>query len=354
MTQTKYLILESGEVFAGKPFGAQGEAVGELVFNTLMTGYLHTLTDARYYGQMVVQTFPLLGNYGVIPEEVEGKKCYLNAFIAREICDEPSNFRCKGTLSDWLAEQGVVGICDLDTRRLTKVLRDHGAVRGIVTDSDVLTDEMRAKLQSYQITDALAHTLAQPDHLVNKDAKHRVVMVDLGVRADAAEQLYRRGCDVIVVNAEATAKQILAHKPDAIVYTTGAGDPAQASAVLAEMKKVLTHHIPTFAFGLGHQLLALAAGGTTKRLPYGHIGGQPVRDTADGKLFITAQTHGYVVDTLPQGAVLRYVNVNDHSCEGLDYTDNKAFSVQFTPSENGGPLATDFLYDRLIALTEEK
>lgn len=356
MTHNKYLILESGDVFAGRSFGADAEAVGEVVFNTLMAGYLDTLTDARYCGQMVVQTFPLIGNYGVIPEETEGKKCYLSAYIAREICDEPSNFRCRGKLDAWLKAQGVVGISGVDTRRLTKILRDNGAMRAVITDSDKLTDDLRAAMESYRVADALEKTAVQPESIGDPGAKRHVVMVDFGARGEGAQLLCARGCRVTVLPYDATAKQILSYRPDAVVWTAGAGSPEDAGTQVAIVGEVLKHRVPVFAYGLGHQLLAMALGGKIVRLPYGHIGGQPVRDTQTGKLLITTQNHGYCVDAdkLPEGAVLRYVNVNDRSCEGLDYPERKALSVQFMPTASGGPIATDFLFDRLIAYMEEK
>lgn len=349
-----YLVLENGDVFAGESFGAKGRATGQLVFNTLMAGYLNTLTDRRYYGQTVVQTFPLIGNYGVIPQVVEGRKSYLSAYVCREICQSPSNFRCKGALSDWLAEQGVVGICGVDTRRLTKLLRDRGNMNGVITDRPQLSEEEMNALKAYRVQDALRATLSERASAGAPDAEKVVALIDYGNDGGAAQALANRGCRVEVFHAMSSAKEILAVNPQAIVLSTGAGDPADADIQLEIVKELDCAGLPMFGFGLGHQLLALARGGKTARLAYARCGGQPVKDLEDGKLYISAQNHLYCVDrdNLPAHAEITFVNVNDGACEGLRYDDG-SFSVQFVPSEAGGPIATDFLYDRLIALTEE-
>lgn len=350
-----YLILENGDVFAGESFGAKGQAIGKLVFNTLMAGYLNTLTDRCYYGQMVVQTFPLIGNYGVIPQEVEGKKSYLSAYVCREICESPSNFRCKGVLSDWLEQQGVVGICGVDTRRLTKTLRDQGNMNGIIVDTPRLSAEQKKLLKSYRVQHALAATQVARASYGEAKAARSVAVVDYGNDGGAVEQLLQRGCRVEVFGADADAKDVLACRPNGIVLTTGAGNPADAKDAIAVVRELAQSGLPIFAFGLGHQLLALARGGKCAALSYAHCGGQPVKEVQSGKLYISSQNHGYCVDrnNLPKDAQTTFVNVNDAACEGLVYADG-SFSVQFTPSADGGPIATDSLYDRFIAMTEVK
>ena len=347
-----YLVLADGHIFEGTRFGAEGSAMGELVFNTGVVGYEANLTDPNNYGQIVLQTFPMIGNYGIIPEDLEGKKAYLNGYVVREWCDAPSNFRCKGTLDEYLKEQGVVGIYGLDTREITRIIRDKGVMNAAIVDdpADV------AGLADYAITGAVTATSRGAAEIVpaKGEVKYRVAAYDFGNADELCEQLAERGCEVHVLPADAQLADVQAVNPDGILLTDGPGDPAENTSCIEEIKKCFGLK-PIFAVGLGHQMLAIAAGAKTYKLTYGHRGGnQPVKRIADGRTYITTQNHGYAVETssIPEGAVQSYVNANDHTCEGVDYPWKNAFSVQFHPIACKGPQDTTFLYETFIELMD--
>lgn len=354
--QKAYLILENGTVFEGKSFGAVGEAVGEIVFTTAMTGYLETLTDPSYYGQIVVQTFPLIGNYGVIPEDLESSRPHVKAYIVRQWCQEPSNFRCKGDLDIFLRKNGIVGLYGIDTRRLTRIVREYGVMNGkIVTECDGVVPE---EVKQYKILDAVKNTTCDEEEVFTPEGevKRRVVLYDFGAKANIRRSLVERGCEVRVVPAYTKAERVAQLAPDGIMLSNGPGDPAENTQIIEELKRLSEMKIPTFGICLGHQLLALSHGAKTEKLKYGHRGAnQPCKDTATGRVYITSQNHGYAVvnDSLPTGAKVSFVNANDGTCEGVRYTDEPAFSVQFHPEACGGPLDTSFLFDRFTELMDE-
>lgn len=354
--QKAYLILENGTVFEGKSFGAVGEAVGEIVFTTAMTGYLETLTDPSYYGQIVVQTFPLIGNYGVIPEDLESSRPHVKAYIVRQWCQEPSNFRCKGDLDIFLRKNGIVGLYGIDTRRLTRIVREYGVMNGkIVTECDGVVPE---EVKQYKILDAVKNTTCDEEEVFTPEGevKRRVVLYDFGAKANIRRSLVERGCEVRVVPAYTKAERVAQLAPDGIMLSNGPGDPAENTEIIEELKRLSEMKIPTFGICLGHQLLALSHGAKTEKLKYGHRGAnQPCKDTATGRVYITSQNHGYAVvnDSLPTGAEVSFVNANDGTCEGVRYTDEPAFSVQFHPEACGGPLDTSFLFDRFTELMDE-
>lgn len=352
--QERYLILENGRVFKGKAFGHDAELCGELVFTTGMVGYLETLTDPSYYGQIVVQTFPLIGNYGVIPADFESKGPKLKAYVVRDVCDTPSNFRSEGDLDSFLRASGVVGICGVDTRALTRVIREHGVMNAYISDSPEVSDELLAKIAAYKVADSIK-SVTRHDEPVQGEGR-RVVLWDFGAKAKIAENLKKRGCMVINMPADATAEEILAQNPDGIMLSNGPGDPSDNMDIVEELQKVMTAGVPIFGICMGHQLLALAHGAKTCKLHYGHRGAnQPVRDLETGYISITSQNHGYAVlsDSLPENARVRYVNANDGTCEGIDYLDKAAFSVQFHPEAASGPLDTGFLFDRFMKMIDE-
>ena len=324
MSRAAYLVLENGTVFEGKSFGAEKETTGELVFTTAMTGYLETLTDPSYFGQVVLQTFPLIGNYGVIRSDFETPTPALNGYIVREWCQAPSNFRCEGNLDTFLKEKNVPGI---------------------------------AEMKNYVITDAVeSTTITEKETFPVDDAKYHVVLMDFGAKHNIGRELNKRGCSLTVVPAGTAAEEVLALNPDGVMLSNGPGDPAKNTAVIAELKKLSDSGVPMFGICLGHQLLALARGAQTEKLKYGHRGAnQPVKELASGKVYITSQNHGYAVvsDSLPSDAVVSYVNGNDNTCEGVSYTDIPAFSVQFHPEAHGGPLDTSFLFDRFLGMMDE-
>ena len=357
MSRAAYLVLENGTVFEGKSFGAEKETTGELVFTTAMTGYLETLTDPSYFGQVVLQTFPLIGNYGVIRSDFETPTPALNGYIVREWCQAPSNFRCEGNLDTFLKEKNVPGICGIDTRALTRIVREYGVMTCRIQYTPEVTDDLLSEMKNYVITDAVeSTTITEKETFPVDDAKYHVVLMDFGAKHNIGRELNKRGCSLTVVPAGTAAEEVLALNPDGVMLSNGPGDPAKNTAVIAELKKLSDSGVPMFGICLGHQLLALARGAQTEKLKYGHRGAnQPVKELASGKVYITSQNHGYAVvsDSLPSDAVVSYVNGNDNTCEGVSYTDIPAFSVQFHPEAHGGPLDTSFLFDRFLGMMDE-
>ena len=358
MQSNAYLILENGTVFAGKSFGYAGETTGEVVFTTAMTGYLETLTDPSYYGQIVTQTFPLIGNYGVIPSDFESKKPYLKAYIVRQWCQHPSNFRSEGLLDTFLKENKIIGLCGIDTRALTKIVREHGVMNAKIASGDAVTDELLAELKQYKVIDAVKNVTCGRESAYNPaEKKRKVVMWDFGAKENIVRELVNRGCEVVRVPAHTSAERILELNPDGIMLSNGPGDPADNMGIVEELKKVLAKKIPTFGICLGHQLLALSQGAKTEKLKYGHRGAnQPAVQTKTGRVYITSQNHGYAVlsNTLPASAQESFHNGNDGTCEGVTYTDMPAFSVQFHPEASAGPLDTAFLFDEFMVLMDKE
>lgn len=363
MEKKGYLLLADGQLYEGVLRGAQTASTGEAVFLTSVVGYMDTLTDPAYAGQIVVQTFPQIGNYGVVPLADESAKPCLSGYVCRDLCDTPSNFRCQGTLNDYLAANGVPCLTGVDTRAITRRLRDKGVMNAaILTEKPENIAEAAAKLAASAPKADLSATSVSETVAAEKPGKYNVALWDLGAKADTLQQLESRGCSVTIVPANIMAAQILAMDPDGVVISGGAGNPADYEAIAAEIRDVCSKRIPVFGIGLGHQLLAMSQGAETVKLPYGHRGGnQPIEDVKTGSCYITSQNHGYEVDkeTLPANASLRFVNRNDCSCEGIDYMDMPAFSVQFQPAATGGlyqasnvasKIGTHFLFDRFIAL----
>jgi carbamoyl-phosphate synthase small subunit len=359
MEQPRYLILENGQVFRGRPFGATGQVIAEIVFTTAMTGYLETLTDPSYYGQMVVQAFPLIGNYGVIPADFEAENPALQAYIVRSWCHVPSNFRSEEDLDTFLLSRGIVGLWDIDTRALVKIIREHGVMNALITDDPNPDESTLQKLSNYRLTGAVgAVSGANAATLRAIERKRHVALWDFGAKRNIANELVSRGCDVTILPAGATAEEILAHKPDGIMLSNGPGDPAENTGIIGELDKLCATNVPIFGICLGHQLLALARGGETMKLKYGHRGAnQPVQEAATKKVYITSQNHGYAVktgDALPKQSRMSFLNLNDGTCEGMEYLDIPAFSVQFHPEACAGPLDTRYLFDRFIDLMDGK
>jgi len=343
MSNNAYLILENGTTFKGEYFGAQGEITGEIVFTTGMTGYLETLTDQSYYGQIVLQTFPLIGNYGVIPSDFESAAIGARAYIVKYPCATPSNFRSEKDLSSFLKERGIIGLCGIDTRALTKIIRTNGVMNGKISPVP-LTDSALAEIKAYSVTNAVASVSSRNVEKTG-EGKRKVVLMDFGAKRGIAAALATRGCEVWTLPYNSTAQDILKEKPQGIMLGNGPGDPAEPanSGIIETIRALLENGLPIFGICLGHQLLALAKGYQTKKLKFGHRGAnQPVKETATGRVYITSQNHGYAV-VADNGS---FVNVNDGTCEGMDYGD--AFSVQFHPEARGGPLDTSFLFDRFI------
>ena len=344
-----YLILQDGQVFEGVRFGAETDTVGELVFTTGMCGYVETLTDPSYAGQIVMQTYPLIGNYGIIREDFEGA-CCVKGYVVREYCDTPSNFRTDCDLDTYLKEQGVPGLCGVDTRELTRIIREHGVMNAAICD-EIPAD--LTPVASYAITGVVeAVSCKEPDRYPAEGEEcFRVSLLDYGAKRNIVRELQKRGCTVTVLPASTSAEEILAAGPDGVMLSNGPGDPAENTYQIEQIRKLLGK-VPMFGICLGHQLTALAAGGSTYKLKYGHRGvNQPVRDLNGVRTYITSQNHGYAVDgdTVKLGKV-RFVNANDGTCEGIDYPELKAFTVQFHPEACTGPKDTTFLFDRFVEL----
>lgn len=358
MKQSSFIVLENGRVFKGESFGAIGETVGEIVFTTGMTGYLETLTDPSYYGQIVVQTFPLIGNYGVIPSDFESSSPKLKAYIVRECCQVPSNFRSEGDLDAFLKLHNIIGVSGIDTRELTKIIREFGVMNTKITSTIDDIDEILAEIKNYKIIDSV-QKVGAGEISVTKGAPGgcKVVLWDFGAKKNIRRELNKRGCEVITVPAHTTAKEIVDLKPDGIMLSNGPGDPADNKEIIKELADLANSGIPIFGICLGHQLLALAQGAKTAKLKYGHRGAnQPVKDLKTGRVYITSQNHGYAVvnDSLPAPASISFLNANDGTCEGIEYYNMPAFSVQFHPEASAGPLDTNYLFDRFIDLIREE
>ena len=344
-----YLILQDGQVFEGVRFGAETDTVGELVFTTGMCGYVETLTDPSYAGQIVMQTYPLIGNYGIIREDFEGA-CCVKGYVVREYCDTPSNFRTDCDLDTYLKEQGVPGLFGVDTRELTRIIREHGVMNAAICD-EIPAD--LTPIKTYAITGVVeAVSCKEPDRYPAEGEEcFRVSLIDYGAKRNIVRELQKRGCTVTVLPATTSAEEILAADPDGVMLSNGPGDPAENTYQIEQIRKLLGK-VPMFGICLGHQLTALAAGGSTYKLKYGHRGvNQPVRDLNGVRTYITSQNHGYAVDgdTVKLGKV-RFVNANDGTCEGIDYPELKAFTVQFHPEACTGPKDTSFLFDQFVEL----
>ncbi|MCF2553664.1 carbamoyl phosphate synthase small subunit [Faecalicatena contorta] len=346
-----FLILEDGTVFTGTSIGSAREMISEIVFNTSMTGYLEVLTDPSYAGQAVVMTYPLIGNYGVTPD-MESKKAWPDGYIVRELSRMPSNFRCTGTLEDFLKEQDIPGIAGVDTRALTKILREKGTMNGMITTNENYDlEEILPKLKAYTVGDVVSKVTCKEKYVLPGDG-YKVALMDFGAKNNIAKSLVQRGCEVHVYPADATAEEIISSNPDGIMLSNGPGDPETCVSIIEEIRKLYHTDIPIFAICLGHQLMALANGAKTYKLKYGHRGGNhPVKDLSSGRVYISSQNHGYAVDydTVDKSiAEEAFVNVNDGTNEGLTYTGKRIFTVQFHPEACPGPQDSGYLFDRFL------
>ncbi len=345
-----YLVLADGQVFEGRRFGAERDCIGELVFTTNMCGYLETLTDPSYAGQIVMQTFPLIGNYGVIPADFEGGS-FLRGYVVREVCAAPSNFRAEGSVDALLKDRDIPGLCGVDTRLLTRIVREKGVMNAMIC-GEVPAD--LGPLQTYAVTGVVAEaTISAPVTFpAEGERRHCVALMDYGMKRNIARELQKRGCEVLVFPADTPAETVLAAEPDGVMLSNGPGDPADNTFQIEQIGKLLGR-LPLFGICLGHQLTALAAGGGTYKLHFGHRGAnQPVREVGGARTFITSQNHGYAVSDGVPGGRVSYVNANDGTCEGVDYPALRAFTVQFHPEACAGPRDTAFLFDRFVRLME--
>ena len=349
-----YLVLSNGITFEGTRIGAHLDRIGELVFTTGMEGYLETLTDPSYYGQIVTQTFPLIGNYGVIEEDFEGEST-LFGYIVRELCDTPSNFRSAYPLNDYLVARGIPGLCGVDTREIVRITREEGVMNAMICDQ-VPSD--LSLIRAFRVRDAVDSVSGAQKEFYPAEGweKCRAALIDYGAKHNIIRSLQKRGCSVTVWPARSSAEEILASDPDGIMLSNGPGDPAENTYCISQLRQLIGHR-PVFGICLGHQLAALALGGQTVKLKYGHRGGnQPVRDLSAGRTYITSQNHGYAVvaDSLKGIGVETFRNANDGSCEGMEYPGLDCFTVQFHPEAASGPRDTSVLFDRFVGKMEEK
>ena len=353
-----FLILEDGHVFTGTSIGAQREVISEIVFNTSMTGYLEVLTDPSYAGQAVVMTYPLIGNYGVCYEDMESDRPWPDGYIVRELSRIPSNFRSQDTIQHFLEKYEIPGIAGIDTRALTKILRESGTMNGMITTKEYASlDEVLPRIKAYATGKVVERVTCKEKKALENDGL-KVALLDLGAKKNIARSLHERGCEVTIYPAHTKAEEIIAARPDGIMLSNGPGDPKDCGPVIDEIRKLYETDIPIFAICLGHQLMALATGADTYKLKYGHRGGNhPVRDLETGKVYISSQNHGYAVDAKsldPAVAVPAFENVNDHTNEGLRYTGKNIFTVQFHPEACPGPQDSSYLFDRFIKSMEVK
>jgi carbamoyl-phosphate synthase small subunit len=346
------LILANGAVFSGQSMGSTKDSVCEMVFNTSMVGYQEILTDPSYAGQGVVMTYPLIGNYGVNDEDQESRHPWPEAMIVRRLADRGSNFRCQGDLDAYLKAHDITGISGVDTRAITRILRDQGTMNGLITTAENPDVEaLLPTIRAYRVAGTVEKTTrTAAQHYENNGP--RVALLDFGVKENMIRSLHRRGCDVTVFPAHTSMDEVLSGGFDGVMLSNGPGDPADCTEIIDELKKLFTADIPVFAVCLGHQLMALASGATTEKLKYGHRGGNhPVRDVAAGRVFITSQNHGYVVkaDSVdPAVAEISHYNVNDGTVEGLRYRNGRIFTVQFHPEAAPGPCDTGYLFDQFV------
>lgn len=348
----RYLVLADGTVFEGCAFGAQGECVGELVFTTNMVGYIETLTDPSYCGQIVMQTFPLIGNYGMISPDFEGE-CLLHGYVVREYCDYPSNFRAEYDLDTFLKNNNIPGICGVDTRELTNIIREHGVINASICDE---IPENTDVIKEYKVTNAVERASCKEitEYPANGEEKKHVVLIDYGAKMNIIRSLCKRGCRVTAVPYNTPSEEILGMRPDGIMLSNGPGDPADNVYSIEQIAKLLGK-VPLFGICLGHQLTALADAGKTTKLKYGHRGAnQPCTVCGSHKTYITSQNHGYAVEAgSTKHGKESLVNANDKTVEGMDYPELRAFTVQFHPEACAGPLDTDFLFDKFMKLMED-
>lgn len=358
------LVLANGMVFEGKNFGAQGTRIGEVVFNTGMVGYEETLTDPSYYGQIITQAYPLVGNYGVNGEDAESGRIWAFGYIVREACDTPSNFRSKKTLDAFLKEQNIIGLEGIDTRRLVRVLREAGVMNGALTTEYGTAEEALADgklmdaIRSYAVTDAVKSVTTGEPEVAGEGGKYRVALFDFGCKRNIVRCLVKRGCRVAVVPADTTAGALKDMDLDGIMLSNGPGDPAENVGIIENLREIARLGLPIFGICLGHQLMALAQGAKTEKLKYGHRGvNQPVTDLVRGRTYITSQNHGYAVvgnSVDATVAEVSAVNANDKTVEGLRYKNFDCFTVQFHPEACGGPRDTEYLFDEFIAMMAKR
>ena len=349
-----FLILEDGHVFSGTSIGSAREVISEIVFNTSMTGFPELMTAPSYAGQAFCMTYPLFGNYGICYEDQESNRPWIDGYIVRELSRIPSNFRSVDTIQHFLEKHDIPGICGIDTRALTKILREKGTMNGMITVNENFDlDDIIPRLQKYR-TGKVVEKVTCREKKVLPGKGPKVALMDFGAKRNIARSLNERGCQVTIYPALTTAEEILADQPDGIMLSNGPGDPKECTSIIQDVKKLYDAQVPIFAICLGHQLMALATGADTHKMKYGHRGGNhPVKDLKTGRVYISSQNHGYVVDTETldeRVARPAFVNVNDQTNEGLEYIGKNIFTVQFHPEACPGPQDSSYLFERFIEM----
>ena len=344
-----YLTLNDGSIYECESFGYEGDEIGEVVFNTGMTGYQELLTDPSYVGQIVTMTYPLIGNYGVNSVDSESTKPHVKGFIVRDYCEVPSNWRCEETLAKYLKDNKIVAVHSVDTRELTRKIRNKGTMVGIITQK-MPSPEQMLSLKDYKIKDAVGQVTTEAAYDLNEGGYYKVAVIDYGLKRNIITSLLKYNFALRVFPATTSAEEILSWGADGVMLTNGPGDPAE-NVYAIEQIKALIGKKPIFGICLGHQLLALANGGRTVKMKYGHRGSNhPVKELDTGRVFITSQNHGYVVDgdSLNGKGRVTYLNWNDKTVEGIEYPEEDAFSVQFHPEAKPGPMETNYLFERFL------
>lgn len=353
----RILVLEDGSWYAGEGFGADNFMVGELVFNTSMTGYQEILTDPSYCGQIVMMTYPLIGNYGINRDDNESMKPACFGFVVRDLCTSPSNFRSRMALDAYLKENGIPGLEGIDTRAVTRRIRAHGTMKASFCSDESEIEALVAKLQKEDfLHDQVSRVSTKNIYPIPGRGK-KVVVMDFGVKLSILRELAARDCDIIVVPYDTTAEKILSYQPDGVMLSNGPGDPADLTDVIREVSKLISS-TTVFGICLGCQLISLACGAKTYRLKFGHRGANhPVMNLSTGKVEITAQNHGYAVDIdslCGTGLVMSHQALNDRSCEGVRHETRPCFAVQYHPEANAGPQDSTYLFDQFMELMEKE
>lgn len=350
-----YLLLENGVYFEGESIGLSGETMGEVVFNTGMTGYQEVLTDPSYYGQIVTMTYPLIGNYGINEEDFQSYKPHVRGFVVREACEKPSNFRYKYTLDEYLKANNIVGIQGVDTRALTKIIREKGTMMGMITLNISDIEEKLKAIRGHIERDHVERVTTREVYHIHGSG-YRVAVIDYGIKTNIIENLKIRGLDITVFPARCAAEDILDIKPDGILLSNGPGDPKDAMYAVEQVDKLIGK-VPVFGICLGHQILSLALGADTSKLKYGHRGcNHPVKDLKSDRTYITSQNHGYTVipESLPDDVEITHININDNTVEGIRHKKLPVYSVQFHPEASPGPYDTLYLFDVFVDMMKRR
>lgn len=347
-----YLVLEDGTVFEGESFGAEGEVIGEVVFDTGMVGYQEALTDPSFAGLTVMMTYPLIGNCGVNDEDNESEKPVLKGLIIKEPSLAPNNFRCQGNLGDYLKKHNIITLTGIDTRALTGKIRSEGVMNGVITfDASFDYENRKDEIKAYKVGAVIDSVSCKEKYTVGS-GKYKVSMLDLGAKRSIIENIAAHDCTVTVYPASTSADEILADKPDGIVLSNGPSDPLECPVQIETAKQLLDSKIPLMGICLGHLILAAAAGAKTKKMKFGHRGAnQPVKDLSSGRTYITSQNYGYTVDadSIDEKVLkVSHINVNDLAIEGLEYVDRPAFSIAFHPGAVPGAHSTKYMLERFI------